>query len=78
MITCAENTIKSRKKMHLREKKKYLPTTLNCFLILEKPKGKKKCILNISKLLVNKQIHDKLRFRLHRSPGLKRIRTPKQ
>lgn len=29
--------------------KKNPPTTLNCFLILEKPKEKNKCILNLFK-----------------------------
>lgn len=34
--------------LHPRDKKNP-PTTLNCFLILEKPKEKNKRILNISK-----------------------------
>lgn len=51
MIKCAENTIKVGRycTQGTKKKKKNPPTTLNCLLILEKPKGKNKCILNISK-----------------------------
>lgn len=53
MIKCAENTIKVGRYC-IQGGEKNPPTTLNCFLILEKPKEKNKCILNISKFLVNK------------------------
>lgn len=79
MIKCAENTIKVER-CCIQGKKKNLPTTLNCFLILEKPKEKKQMYFKYFKI-INQQInksYEKLHFRLHCSLGLKRMYIPKQ
>lgn len=46
MIKYAENTIKVERHYNQGEKKNP-PTTLNCFLILEWPKEKNNCTVNI-------------------------------
>ena len=58
-----------------------LPTTLNCFLILEKPKEKKKQMYFKYFKIINQQINrifEKTHFRLHYNPGLKRMYIHKQ
>lgn len=78
MIKRVENTIKVGRGYI--QGTKNPPTTLNCFLILEKPKEKNKRILHISKLLSQwiNRICEKLHFRLHGSYGLKIMYTLKQ